>query len=130
MYSARHENFFPYYRHLIIHLMSYRVYVDTQKFEEKMKKNLACYNNLCSVHFSCWPPENTLFEYPTHHYTMCTYVFFIPKEFENKLYINNIDLHFFLNSRMSSDNQCGFYCEHPDGQYYTIGITNRNVKFF
>ena len=31
---------------------------------------------------------------------------------------------------MSSDNQCGFYCQHPDGQYYTIGITNRNVKFF
>ena len=30
---------------------------------------------------------------------------------------------------MSTDNQCGFYCEHPDGHYYTIGITNRNVKF-
>ena len=39
-------------------------------------------------------------------------------------------IHLFLNSRMSSDNQCGFYCEHPDGHYYTIGITNRNVKFF
>ena len=28
---------------------------------------------------------------------------------------------------MSSDNQCGFYCEHADGHYYTIGITNRCV---
>ena len=28
---------------------------------------------------------------------------------------------------MSEDNECGFYCEHPDGHYYTIGITNRNV---
>ena len=26
---------------------------------------------------------------------------------------------------MSPDNECGFYCEHPDGHYYTIGITNR-----
>ena len=30
-------------------------------------------------------------------------------------------------TRMSEDNECGFYCEHPDGHYYTIGITNRNV---
>lgn len=28
---------------------------------------------------------------------------------------------------MSADNQCGFYCQQPDGHYYTIGITNRNV---
>ena len=26
---------------------------------------------------------------------------------------------------MSPDNECGFYCEHPDGHYYTIGITNK-----
>ena len=33
-------------------------------------------------------------------------------------------------TRMSEDNECGFYCEHPDGHYYTIGITNRNVVSF
>lgn len=26
---------------------------------------------------------------------------------------------------MSADNACGFYCEHPDAHYYTIGITNK-----
>ena len=25
----------------------------------------------------------------------------------------------------SEDNDCGFYCQHADAHYYTIGITNR-----
>lgn len=29
---------------------------------------------------------------------------------------------------MSEDNACGFYCQQPDGFYYTIGLTNRFVN--
>ena len=28
-------------------------------------------------------------------------------------------------TRFSDDNRCGWYCDHPDANYYTIGITNR-----